>query len=74
MLLTLRIRLPLFDRTPGPLSPTEDSLSQLHHHIWNLYVLSTLIVGRDFENDIPLVFRDGLLADGLDEFVESGRS
>lgn len=42
-------------------------LRQLQHDVRNLNILLRLVLGGDLEDDVLLVGRDGLLADGLDE-------
>ena len=44
-------------------------LPQLDHNIRNLDILLRGILGRDLEDDVPLVVWDRLLADGLDELA-----
>jgi len=54
-------------RIPWLYSLTVPLLRQLEHDVRNLDILLRLVLGGDFEDDVLLVGRDGLLADGLDE-------
>jgi hypothetical protein len=41
-------------------------------HEWNLDVFFRGVLCGNLEDDVLLVLRDGLLADGLDEFTQPG--
>lgn len=47
---------------------------QFHHHVRNLNILLRLIFGRNLEDDVLLMLRNGLLADVLDQLAHPGIS
>lgn len=48
-------------------SQAKSLLLQLQHNVRDLNVLLGLVLGRDLEDDVLLVLRNRLLADGLNE-------
>lgn len=49
------------------------SLPELDHDVGYLNVFLCRVLRDDLEDEVPLVFWDGLLADGLNELIESER-